>query len=572
MSNFANRSFPWTRKAQSSSESLRPMEILRPDSSLIWFSQFHEKDTSADVSTATDKRDASRARSESSNQVSSRQQLPSLHSLFGPPSSIRSLHSPSEKETLYLAQSPLDRSRKSPGVGNNSTSYFPTTVSPPASQPRRTYDSRLDAHSLARCYSEPRSPKYYEQQRSRSDSRDECESSKWSVHQDVSRYEHSLGSRDPTSQSLDSRAWTQLPTSKGSSRDYSCQQATQSSSSGPPTQEVSAASEGAPTKDGLGPRIWTGTHFLPRFVRAADVPGEGMCYFYDDGSHCKTVIDGEVVNSHWGVTKAGKPRKRLAIACIPCREKKIKCDPDYPRCVQCEKLGLVCKFKNALVKEALTDKPRDTLIWELVSNAVVESTPPPRAIHSSTQQTPWSQNTSSFVNSSEYRQNVDPVLKLELEHLYVGVPNFYRSFFGDIPELDGVSEAVFRHCTEGDSPLFKDGWSGWPVDAKESDVLTWIGGLISQLEAIAEDLIPTSMARRKLLAQPRTLLEGSTGKRSLDIGFVDSDIIYKPHTTDSTYRWAHILVVGELKSNPKADIASIAWIDLARYARELLAG
>ena len=102
-----------------------------------------------------------------------------------------------------------------------------------------------------------------------------------------------------------------------------------------------------PSKDGLGPKIWTGSYFLPRFVRAAEVPGEGMCYFYDDGSHCKTVIDGEAVNAHWGVTKAGKPRKRLAIACVTCREKKIKCDPDYPRCVQCEKFGRVCKFKNA---------------------------------------------------------------------------------------------------------------------------------------------------------------------------------------------------------------------------------
>ncbi|KAG8412998.1 hypothetical protein J3458_022484 [Metarhizium acridum] len=134
-----------------------------------------------------------------------------------------------------------------------------------------------------------------------------------------------------------------------------------------------------------------------------------------------------------------------------------------------------------------------------------------------------------------------------------------------------VSEAVFRKCTEGDSPLFKEGWSGWPAGAKESDVLTWIGGLISQLEAFADNRIPTSAARRKLLAQPKTPLEGSTGKRSMDIGFVDSDIIYKPDTTDSRYRWAHILVVGELKSNPKADIASAAWIDLARYAREVLA-
>lgn len=108
-----------------------------------------------------------------------------------------------------------------------------------------------------------------------------------------------------------------------------------------------AMSESASTKDTLGPKIWTGTHFLPRFVRQAEVPGEGVCYFYDDGTHCKTVIDGEPVNAHWGVTKAGKPRKRLAIACITCREKKIKCDPDYPRCVQCEKFGRICKFKNA---------------------------------------------------------------------------------------------------------------------------------------------------------------------------------------------------------------------------------
>ncbi len=114
-----------------------------------------------------------------------------------------------------------------------------------------------------------------------------------------------------------------------------------------PASTVSGDPNNNLTKDGLGPKIWTGTQFLPRFVRQAEVPGEGMCYFYDDGTHCKTVIDGEMVNAHWGVTKAGKPRKRLAIACITCREKKIKCDPDYPRCVQCEKFGRICKFKNA---------------------------------------------------------------------------------------------------------------------------------------------------------------------------------------------------------------------------------
>ncbi|KAL1894147.1 hypothetical protein Cpir12675_003789 [Ceratocystis pirilliformis] len=111
--------------------------------------------------------------------------------------------------------------------------------------------------------------------------------------------------------------------------------------------DASSAASSSFSQEGLGPKIWTGTHFLPRFIKAAQVPGEGLCYFYDDGTHCKTVIDGEAVNAHWGVTKAGKPRKRLAIACVTCREKKIKCDPDYPRCVQCDKFGRVCRFKNA---------------------------------------------------------------------------------------------------------------------------------------------------------------------------------------------------------------------------------
>ena len=76
-------------------------------------------------------------------------------------------------------------------------------------------------------------------------------------------------------------------------------------------------------------------------------PGEGLCYVYDDGSHVRKVIDGEAVNAQWGVTKAGKPRKRLAIACITCREKKIKCDPSEPKCVQCDKAGRECRFQTA---------------------------------------------------------------------------------------------------------------------------------------------------------------------------------------------------------------------------------
>ena len=84
-----------------------------------------------------------------------------------------------------------------------------------------------------------------------------------------------------------------------------------------------------------------------KLVREEFFPGEGLCYVYDDGSHVRKVIDGEAVNEQWGVTKAGKPRTRLAIACITCREKKIKCVPGEPKCVQCDKAGRECRFQTA---------------------------------------------------------------------------------------------------------------------------------------------------------------------------------------------------------------------------------
>ena len=40
---------------------------------------------------------------------------------------------------------------------------------------------------------------------------------------------------------------------------------------------------------------------------------------------------------------------------------------------------------------------------------------------------------------------------------------------------------------------------------------------------------------------------------------------------DSKCHWSQVLIPGELKSNPSADIASKAWLDLGRYAREVLA-
>ncbi|KAF2462765.1 uncharacterized protein BDR25DRAFT_247837 [Lindgomyces ingoldianus] len=80
-----------------------------------------------------------------------------------------------------------------------------------------------------------------------------------------------------------------------------------------------------------------------RCMGQREIPGEGLCYVYEDGTYCRAVIDGEPVNPSWGITKAGKPRKRLAQACLTCREKKIKCEPGYPKCHQCAKSQRACR-------------------------------------------------------------------------------------------------------------------------------------------------------------------------------------------------------------------------------------
>jgi hypothetical protein len=80
-----------------------------------------------------------------------------------------------------------------------------------------------------------------------------------------------------------------------------------------------------------------------RLVGQREIAGEGLCYIYEDGTYCRAIIDGEPVNPSWGITKAGKPRKRLAQACLTCREKKIKCEPGYPKCHQCAKSQRACR-------------------------------------------------------------------------------------------------------------------------------------------------------------------------------------------------------------------------------------
>ncbi|KAI0912631.1 hypothetical protein F4823DRAFT_580547 [Ustulina deusta] len=213
-----------------------------------------------------------------------------------------------------------------------------------------------------------------------------------------------------------------------------------------------------------------------------------------------------------------------------------------------------------LLHAVLAHKP-DTKIWEQVYHAVTESTPPRKAI-SSFLQTPWRLTTSSIVNSSEKRDQIDKLLSEELGVMYVDVPNFYEAFFGSIPELETASEDIFQKCTQGTQPLFRQGWTGWPEDAKQDSVLSWLADVVEHFLQWARDYRPTM---RRPLAQPDTPLEGSVAKRKLDVGLVDDPKADKA----AKYHWSHILVPGELKSNPNDDTASKAHLDIARYVKEV---
>jgi hypothetical protein len=217
---------------------------------------------------------------------------------------------------------------------------------------------------------------------------------------------------------------------------------------------------------------------------------------------------------------------------------------------------------------AVLNKQPDEAIWNAVCDAVTESTPPPRPT-SSILQTPWLRSTGSFANSTEHRKYVDDVLKEELGSMHVGIPGFSEAFFGEVTDLQPAAHAVFERCKTGDNPLYREesGWQGWPEGAKDRDVLAWFAEVTGQFSDLAAEHQPASRARRRPLAQPHQPLQGSTADRKLDIGFVDDPSA----GADSTYHWKQILVPGELKSNPLADVASKAWLDLGRYAREILA-
>ncbi|KAK1517378.1 hypothetical protein CABS01_16681, partial [Colletotrichum abscissum] len=151
--------------------------------------------------------------------------------------------------------------------------------------------------------------------------------------------------------------------------------------------------------------------------------------------------------------------------------------------------------------------------------------------------------------------------------MYVGLPGFRDAYFGGVVGLEAASKQFFDQCLNGNYSAFHGGWEGWPQDTNEKSVLEWLAGFVKKLALFANTQQSNTTHQRSLLAHPNTPMQGSTADRKLDVGFVENHEAGQ----GSRHHWKQILVPGELKSNPSADTASKAWLDLGRYAREVLA-
>ncbi|KAE8397967.1 hypothetical protein BDV37DRAFT_276489 [Aspergillus pseudonomiae] len=216
---------------------------------------------------------------------------------------------------------------------------------------------------------------------------------------------------------------------------------------------------------------------------------------------------------------------------------------------------------------AAFERESDEVIWDNIYAAAAETTPPPRP-PPYVEQTPYSCSTSMISNSHERRDDIDPVLKEELGSIYTDVPGFEEAFFGGVEDLEKAGTAVFHRSIEGDDPLYREtaGWRDWPQSAQEKQVLDWLVTKVERFYEIATENVFAPKNHRKVLGWPHQPLQGSTAARKLDIGFIPS-----LESADKSTLWSHILVIGELKRNPKMDTASSAWRDLGRYAREVFA-
>ena len=225
--------------------------------------------------------------------------------------------------------------------------------------------------------------------------------------------------------------------------------------------------------------------------------------------------------------------------------------------------------------EFIWDRVYDTVTAPIAFTVVAEPKTPPQSgpsLTSSFQQTPCTFNTGGFTDSSDLRRDVDPILKSEVEdNLRIDHPDVFTTFFGQISQLHDIATAVFQSCKDVEPPLFRDdvGWLEWPDGCKEARVLQFLRRHIDQFLRFADEHGFRPSKRRRCITTPTKPIPGSVCQRKMDVG-----LVYNPNNEledgdQQSCDWSHILIPGELKSNPQEDNHSGTWLDLVKYVREV---
>ncbi|KAL1868663.1 hypothetical protein VTK73DRAFT_3579 [Phialemonium thermophilum] len=117
--------------------------------------------------------------------------------------------------------------------------------------------------------------------------------------------------------------------------------------SGPRGASLDASDDGSPDSNGHGANPLDDP-MADEFGLSTGEPGDGT----DLGSKAKG--DKPDTTPAWSElkTKAGKERKRLPLACIACRRKKIRCSGEKPACKHCLRSRIPCVYKVTARKAA----------------------------------------------------------------------------------------------------------------------------------------------------------------------------------------------------------------------------
>ncbi|KAL1888294.1 hypothetical protein Cpir12675_006230 [Ceratocystis pirilliformis] len=157
-------------------------------------------------------------------------------------------------------------------------------------------------------------------------------------------------------------------------------------------------------------------------------------------------------------------------------------------------------------------------------------------------------------------------LGLELNTLYVDVPDLFSTILTGINGLETVSTSFFEKCTRDCNPRFQAevGWTSWPTTMTKSNLMRWLTEFTDQLANHIDDMGSIPGLKKKLVVEPANNIENI-------IRFLKTNVCFTYCRDDvhSYYQTSRFLVVGTLRCDPNADSSLVTWTELVSSVKEV---